>query len=156
MPPISKTISLTTSPPPKKSEAVSDKLTENFSISEFRCRDGSGVPDELQDNVQLLADNLQVVRDLLGKPIRIISGYRSPTYNLKIGGARRSQHMLAKAADITVAGMTPTEVKAVIEGLIAEGKMEKGGIGLYRTFTHYDVRGHNARWHGKGMKDDRP
>ena len=155
MPPAPKTISLQTSQPPKKSEAVSDKLTANFSVSEFRCRDGSGVPDELQDNVQLLADNLQVVRDLLGKPIRIISGYRSPAYNLKIDGARRSQHMLAKAADIKVAGMTPTEVKAVIEGLIAEGKMEKGGIGLYQTFTHYDVRGRNARWHGKGMKDDR-
>ena len=145
-----------TSQSPKKSEAVSDKLAANFSVSEFRCRDGSDVPPELQDNVQLLADNLQVLRDQLGKPIRIISGYRSPAYNRKIGGARRSQHMLAKAADIKVAGMTPAEIKAAIEELIAEGKMKKGGIGLYQTFAHYDVRGRNARWYGKGIKDDRP
>jgi len=64
--------------------------------------------------------------------------------------------MLAKAADIKVAGLTPTEVKAAIEALIAEGAMKKGGVGLYKTFTHYDVRGRNARWYGKGMKDDRP
>ena len=132
------------------------KLEENFSLSEFRCRDGSDVPEDLMDNVRLLAKNLQVLRDHVGKPIRVISGYRSPTYNKKIGGARKSQHMVAKAADIKISGMSPSEVKAVIVQLIKEGKMDSGGIGLYTTFTHYDVRGRNARWYGKGVKDDRP
>ena len=36
---------------------------------------------------------------------------------------------------------------------IKEGKMKKGGVGLYTTFTHYDVRGFNRRWYGKGAKD---
>jgi len=135
---------------------MSRKLTENFSLSEFKCRDGSNVPDELMENVELLCENLQVLRDHLGKPIRVISGYRSPKYNRKIGGARRSQHMLAKAADIKISGMTPAEVKAEIVALIKAGKMKSGGVGLYRTFTHYDVRGRNARWYGKGVKDDRP
>ena len=133
-----------------------DKLTNNFNLHEFKCRDGSQVPDELMDNVKLLCENLQVLRDHLAKPIRVISGYRSPKYNRRIGGARRSQHMLAKAGDIKVSGMSPSEVKAEIEKLIKEGKMMKGGVGLYRTFTHYDVRGRNARWYGKGAKDDRP
>mgnify|MGYP001265146900 CR=1 FL=1 len=133
-----------------------EKITKNFSLHEFKCKDGSSVPDELMDNVTLLCENLQVLRDHLGKPIRIISGYRSPKYNRRIGGARRSQHMLAKAGDLKVAGMSPAEVKAEIEKLIKEGKMMKGGVGLYRTFTHYDVRGRNARWYGKGVKDDRP
>jgi len=131
------------------------KLEENFALSEFKCRDGSDVPEELMDNVCLLAKNLQVLRDHIGKPIRVISGYRSPPYNRKIGGARRSQHMVAKAADIKIKGMSPTEVKAVIVQLIKEGKMHSGGVGLYTTFTHYDVRGRNARWYGKGVKDDR-
>ena len=130
------------------------KLEENFSLSEFRCKDGTDVPEELMDNVRFLAKNLQVLRDHIGKPIRIISGYRSPKYNRRIGGARRSQHMLAKAADIKISGMTPAEVKATIVQLIKEGKIKKGGIGLYRTFTHYDTRGWNARWRGKGVKDD--
>tara|TARA_B100000674_G_scaffold428578_1_gene383904 strand:+ start:306 stop:713 length:408 start_codon:yes stop_codon:yes gene_type:complete len=132
------------------------KLEENFSLSEFICRDGSVVPEELMDNVRLLAKNLQVLREHVGKPVIIISGYRSPKYNRKIGGAKKSQHMQAKAADIKIPGMSPAEVKATIVELIKEGKMHSGGIGLYTTFTHYDVRGWNARWYGKGVKDDRP
>jgi len=134
----------------------SQKLTENFNLSEFKCRDGSSVPDEMLENVQLLCDNLQVLRDHIGKPIRVISGYRSPKYNRRIGGAKKSQHMISKAADIKVSGMSPAEVKAAIIDLIKDGKMMKGGVGLYKTFTHYDVRGRNARWYGKGAKDDRP
>ena len=129
------------------------KLTENFSLHEFRCKDGSDVPEELMENVRDLAENLQVLRDHLGKPIRLISGYRSPEYNKKIGGAKKSQHMQAKAGDLVVKGMTPDEVKAAIVELIKEGKMKKGGVGLYTHFTHYDVRGFNARWYGKGIKD---
>jgi uncharacterized protein YcbK (DUF882 family) len=132
------------------------KLTENFSLWEFKCKDGSSVPDEYMDNVKKLAENLQVLREVVGKPIRVISGYRSKRYNTRINGARRSQHMYAKAADIKIKGFTPAEIKAIIVSLINEGKMHKGGIGIYRTFVHYDVRGRNARWKGKGVKDDRP
>tara|TARA_B100000131_G_scaffold227835_1_gene219503 strand:+ start:1776 stop:2306 length:531 start_codon:yes stop_codon:yes gene_type:complete len=131
------------------------QLTENFSLREFRCKDGTDVPEEYMDNVRLLCENLQVLRDEIGKPIRIISGYRSKKYNTRIGGARKSQHMTAKAGDLKVSGMKPSEVKEVIVRLIKEGRMHPGGIGLYKTFTHYDVRGRNARWYGKGAKDDR-
>ena len=133
---------------------MSKQLTKNFNLSEFRCRDGSDVPDELMQNAQCLAENLQVLRDNLGKPIHVISGYRSPKYNRKIGGARRSQHMSAKAGDIKIKGMTPKEVKEAIEELISKGEMVQGGVGLYTTFVHYDVRGRKARWKGKGVKDD--
>tara|TARA_Y100000593_G_C4244302_1_gene303834 strand:- start:552 stop:956 length:405 start_codon:yes stop_codon:yes gene_type:complete len=129
------------------------KLTSNFSLWEFRCRDGTDVPDELMDNVKELAENLQVLRDHIQKPITVISGYRSPVYNKKIDGARRSQHLVAKAGDLIVKGMTPHEVKEAIVQLIKEGKMKKGGVGLYTHFTHYDVRGFNRRWYGKGIKD---
>jgi len=129
------------------------KLTPNFSLHEFSCRDSTVVPEEFMENVQQLAENLQVLRDEIGIPIRVISGYRSPKYNRKIGGARRSQHMVAKAADIIISGMSPAAVKETIECLIKCGKMHSGGLGLYTTFTHYDVRGRNARWRGKGVKD---
>ena len=56
----------------KKEKGV--KLTENFSLHEFRCRDGSDVPEEDMDNVRELAENLQVLRDKIGKPITVISG----------------------------------------------------------------------------------
>ncbi len=129
------------------------KLTENFSLHEFRCKDGTDVPEDLMENVKELAENLQVLGEYIQKPITVISGYRSPKYNKKIGGARRSQHMLAKAGDLIVKDMTPDEVKAAIVHLIKEGKMKKGGVGLYTHFTHYDVRGFNRRWYGSGIKD---
>ena len=129
------------------------KLTENFSLHEFRCKDGTDVPEDLMENVKELAENLQVLREYIQKPITVISGYRSPKYNRKIGGARRSQHMLAKAGDLIVKDMTPDELKLAIVHLIKEGKMKKGGVGLYTHFTHYDVRGFNRRWYGKGIKD---
>jgi uncharacterized protein YcbK (DUF882 family) len=122
------------------------QLTENFKLDEFTCRDGSPVPDEYLPNVIELCKNLQILREVLGKPIIVISGYRSPSYNTKIKGAKRSQHLLAKAADIVVPGMTSLEVRDTIIKLIKEGKMCKGGVGIYPTFTHYDIRGFNARW----------
>lgn len=131
------------------------QLTKNFKLSEFRCRDGTDVPEGLMGNVQFLAENLQILRDKINKPITVISGYRSPKYNRKIGGARKSQHMKATAADIIVRGMHPDDVRNEILSLIKEGKMATGGVGRYTTFTHYDTRGWNARWSGSGVKDSK-
>ena len=131
------------------------QLTKNFKLSEFRCKDGTDVPEELVENVQFLAENLQILRDKISMPITVISGYRSPKYNRKIGGARKSQHMTAKAADIIVRGMKPDDVRSEILSLIKEGKMATGGVGRYTTFTHYDTRGWNARWSGSGIKDSK-
>lgn len=124
------------------------ELTKNFDLEEFACRDGSPVPVELVPNVKELAKNLQVIRDYLGEPVHINSSYRTPTYNAKVGGAKKSQHLLAKAADITVKSKTPKQLKAIIEKLIAEKKIKQGGIGLYKGFVHYDIRGRAARWEG--------
>lgn len=122
------------------------KLTKNFSLEEFSCKDGSVTPPEAVENLTVLAQNLQVLRDHLGKPIHVTSGYRSPAYNKKVGGKPLSQHPKGKAGDIQVEGMTPKQVAAEIEKLIAAGKMRQGGIGIYPTFTHYDIRGTRARW----------
>lgn len=121
-------------------------LTANFSLSEFACRDGTPVPMEYRDNVRRLAENLQVLRDDLGAAIRVSSGYRTLAYNRSIDSEDTSQHVLAKAADIIVTGHGPSEVHARILELISGGRMAQGGVGLYPTFVHYDVRGTPARW----------
>lgn len=122
------------------------KITTNFSLEEFKCKDGSDIPNDVLPNIIELAKNLQVLRDAIGKSITINSGYRSPKYNAKIGGVKNSQHVKGKASDLRVSGMTPKEVALVIEGLIESGKMKQGGIGIYPNFTHYDIRGVKARW----------
>ena len=115
------------------------KITKNFSLEEFKCKDGSDIPNDVIPNIIELANNLQVLRDAIGKPITINSGYRSPKYNAKIGGVKNSQHVKGKASDLRVAGVTPKELALIIEGLIEQGKIKQGGIGVYPTFTHYDT-----------------
>ena len=122
------------------------KLTENFSLEEFKCKDGSDIPNEYLPNAIQLAKNLQVLRDYIKKPITINSAYRSPNYNAKVGGAKNSQHLTAKASDIRVDGITPKDLAKVIESLIKDGKMQQGGLGVYSNFVHYDIRGTKARW----------
>lgn len=123
------------------------KITDNFSRKEFDCKDGTNVPKELLDNLKLLCNNLEVLRNELKAPVSITgSGYRTESHNKKVGGAKNSQHLYAKAADINVKGYTPKEVFDTIEKLIGLGKMKQGGLGLYKTFVHYDVRGTKARW----------
>jgi len=122
------------------------QLTKDFNVSEFACKDGTSVPAKLLDNVNSLAKNLQQLRDKVGKAIKINSAYRTVTHNKAIGGEVNSQHLLGRAADIVVSGMTPSNVKKQIEELIKEKKMLEGGIGLYNSFVHYDIRGTRARW----------
>ena len=128
------------------------KITNNFSLREFRCKDGTDVPDDLRDNLQGLCENLERLRDKIGRPVHIVSGYRTETYNQRVGGVKRSQHLKAKAADLRVSGMTTRELHAEIIKLIRAGEMDAGGVGLYLSFVHYDTRGRNARWYGRGMR----
>lgn len=121
-------------------------MTKNFKIKEFDCKCGCSMPLEVYENAIKLAGQLQILRDYLGRPITVNSAYRCPKHNTKIGGSKTSQHLLGKAADITVQSLKPIEVFAIIEDLIDFGVMLQGGLGLYDTFVHYDIRKTRARW----------
>lgn len=117
------------------------KLTTNFSKSEFESKDGTPMPLDVLQNIQVLAEQLQVIRDEIGKPISITSGWRSANHNARIGGAKHSYHVKGMAADIQVAGMHPMDVKKMILRLMNEGKILKGGLKAYKSWTHVDTRG---------------
>ena len=80
------------------------KLTENFSLQEM-CRTMHHVknvptPNAIK-NLQALCKNvLQPLREYLGEPVVINSGYRCPKLNDLVGGVSNSQHMKGEAADI--------------------------------------------------------
>lgn len=116
-------------------------LTKNFNSSEFACKDGTSVPSALLGNLQDLAKNLQVLRDELDAPVKIISGFRTISHNRKINGAKNSYHLRAMAADIVVKGYTTGQVFTKILELIKNGKMKAGGLHCYSTWVHYDIRG---------------
>jgi uncharacterized protein YcbK (DUF882 family) len=61
-----------------------------------------------------------------------------------VGGAAYSQHLYGTAADIKVNGIKPKDVAAYAEKLLPN----TGGIGIYSTFVHIDVREKKSRWNG--------
>lgn len=123
------------------------QLTKNFNKSEFECKDGSLMPVEVLENVETLAIQLQYIRDSLnGRPMRITNAYRSPEHNKKVGGTKNSQHLYGNAADIQIKNMTPKAVYKILNKLMNRGEILQGGLGLYKSFVHYDIRGNKARW----------
>jgi uncharacterized protein YcbK (DUF882 family) len=128
------------------------KGVKNFTYSEMEYYDR--IPANLMANADKVLQNLQVLRDVIGKPITIMSGYRSPERNAAVSGAKKSQHMEGNAVDIKVKDTDPKDVAKVIEKLISDGKMEQGGLGIYprasvsEGWVHYDTRGQKARWEG--------
>lgn len=122
-------------------------LSPHFRLREFACKDGS-VAILLDDGLVAL---LEILRERLGgKPMHIVSGYRSKSYNTKIGGAKKSRHTTGEAADVRVDGATPEQVALTAEALLGK----HGGLGLYAYgaddkpgFVHIDTReGKKARW----------
>lgn len=104
----------------------------HFCVKEFACKDGSTITF-IDDYMVTI---LELLRKELGdKPIIITSGYRTPTHNAKVGGAKYSYHMRGMAVDIKVNGKTSKEVAKALDKLV-------GGCGIivYESWVHFDVR----------------
>jgi hypothetical protein len=113
-------------------------LSTHFSVSEFKCKDGSQSAIDPK-----LIEMLEAVRERFGRPVAIISGYRSPAWNKKVGGASRSFHVKGMAADIKIAGLSPAELYR-----FCDTRWPVSGLGLYRSWVHIDCRPYKARWGG--------
>lgn len=120
-------------------------LSAHFKVREFACSDGT-------DTVFVspaLVEVLEKIRLHFGKPVAINSGYRTEAKNKAVGGAAYSQHKYGLAADITISGVTPETVAQYAQTLLPSS----GGIGLYKTFTHVDVRAAKSRWNSTSGKE---
>lgn len=123
-----------------KAKDGNKKLSTNFRVKEFACSDGSDPIFIAPELVKIL----QKIRNHFGKSVTITSAYRTPTKNKAVGGTAYSQHLYGTAADIKVSGVSPKKVAQYAEKLLPN----KGGIGIYSTFTHIDVRATKSRWKG--------
>ena len=93
-------------------------MTPHFTLEELTFtnhREFDNTPNSWQIyNLNRLANFLETVRTLLGKPILIDSAFRSPEVNHAVGSTSVSQHLKGCAADIRVPGMAPAEVVKAI------------------------------------------
>ena len=110
----------------------STSLGKHFKVKEFACKDGSPVVfiDEYLWTI------LDILRNKIEKPVIITSGYRTPEWNKKAGGAKYSYHMRGMAADIKVHGMTPKEIASKLNEIVPD----ECGIIVYKNWVHFDVR----------------
>lgn len=106
-------------------------LSKNFTIDEFRCKDGS---DKILIDVDFVRNKLQNIRSYFNSPLTINSAYRTDAYNKKVGGATNSYHKKGQAFDIVVKGRTPHEIAIYASMLGINGIIE------YNTFVHVDSR----------------
>lgn len=102
---------------------LSDHFTlEELTVSETATRNAldNTPPDYVQPALQRLANSLEQVRSLLGNsPIIVMSGYRSPAVNARVGGAPHSWHMAGLAADFLCPGYGSP--KDICKRLLAAG-----------------------------------
>ena len=126
---------------------LSEKLSSSFTLGELAGADdptwrtaqlaglskvpATGPQDKtVRDRLRLLAQTiLQPIRDYVGRPVRINSGYRSPEKNASIPGASKtSQHMLGEAADIAVPGMTDAQLKGLFDWIAFQSGLPFGQV----------------------------
>ena len=116
-------------------------MTLNFKISELIHSDTAvknginNTPDtnSFDNMLELIVNCLQPIRNKLGKPMIITSGYRNSQVNKLVAGAATSQHTKGQAADFTVNGMPPAKV---IEFIKNSGIEYDQLINEYNQWTH--------------------
>ena len=87
------------------------KLSENFTLEELirsNTAERMGIDnvpkdEKVVENLRSLClEVLQPLRDYVGAPVHINSGYRCPELNMTVGGVKNSQHCRGEAADIRI------------------------------------------------------
>ena len=116
-------------------------LSKNFTRKDFKCP--CGCSRQMVDSE--LVEKLQTIRDKLGKPIKVTSGYRCIPHNAAVGGSSGSKHRYGMAADWRIVDRS---INPVALGIIAAQYFKAVGIYWHSrgAFVHADTRGTKATW----------
>jgi len=161
-------------------ENADTPVSPHFTLSQFVCKQESGYPKYVVLEPELIAKLERLLalaneRGIKASTFQIMSGYRTPRYNHKLGNVRYSAHQWGRAADVYVdenhdgvmddlnhdgrSDFRDIRILSELAEEIDEGSAEDdgslvGGLGVYRArknhgpFVHVDVRGYMARWGG--------
>lgn len=123
------------------------RVSPHFRLAEFHCKDGTPVPAGAIPALRRLArDVLEPLRAEFGV-CTVVSGYRTAFWNRRVGGKPKSRHRYDMfpaqvASDLQFATGTPRQWANTAERVLHGS----GGLGLYSTFIHVDIRPFRARW----------
>ncbi len=121
---------------------------------ELGCHDGTPYPAEWRETraIELGLEFEEIRRECGHRPIPIASGYRTPAWNLRVGGASNSEHPEGRAIDmLTPAGLTVVEFAVVVVG-VARYRNVIRGVGIYKWGIHMDTRPTERLAHWTGTK----
>ena len=98
-----------------------ERLSDNFTLDEFTRSDTAsrlGIINEPGEKELaalrvLVSRTIQPLRDKLGVPIHVNSGYRCPELNKAVGGVPTSQHQKGEAADLSIDGKAADILEAL-------------------------------------------
>lgn len=130
------------------------QLTKHFHTREFDCHNGTPVPARDYNGLEALCRQyLEPLRSKYGA-CTVNSGYRTAAYNASIGGASQSYHIYTihdgndQAADVRFARGTARDWHRTANWLRAKKRNGRGGLGLYSSFIHIDIRDYKSDWRG--------
>jgi len=136
-----------------------DGAAEYFTLADIHSR-GTPPPPELVPNAKKLLREMNRLQRELYKinpsyRLKFTSTYRSPAHNTSIGGASKSKHMEAMAADFAVENCPANDVQNLIVKMVREGRLQNCGLGRGKSFTHYNYRedNRNSSWIYVGERD---
>ncbi len=150
-------------------------VSPRFRLEQFLCKQAGGYPKYVALDARLLLalETLLDEANAAGYRVtsfKILSGFRTPSYNRAIGNVVSSRHQWGQAADIFVdedgdgvmddlnrdgrhdARDADVLIRLADRALGKDGREYAGGLGRYGTnrshgpFVHLDVRGYRARW----------
>jgi len=118
-------------------------LTRNLKVKEFKSKDGA---DFMFIHPGLLVA-FQYVRDRIGVPLIVRSGYRSEAHNRKVNGSENSFHLHGMAIDVIADVDKNYELNYLQRIFQLANEAGCGGVKLYRDkrFVHFDV-GPDREW----------
>lgn len=115
----------------------------HFKLSEFACeckdKDCLGKIPRLRMKQELI-DALNRIREELGQPVVVTSGFRCKRHNTAIGGAVNSRHMSGDAADIRPASGSADDLELLWKVCEREAAIVGLGDGRRKGFIHVDCR----------------
>jgi len=130
------------------------RLSKHFVVEEFDCKDGTKVAKRDYNGLEYLCRQfLEPMRREFGA-CSVHSGFRTRSHNANVGGEKNSFHIYTihdgndQAADVSFAKGTPKQWAAKANAIRRKKRNGRGGIGIYRTFVHLDIRDFAANWRG--------